>query len=370
MSKKLVSSAYSVQVIAYLSLLHYIFILYFRVHRIIVDYITRMASEPDSTSETRKLREVYPAIEPYNTGMLKVSEIHTLYYEEVGNPAGKPIVFVHGGPGGGTDSRDRQFFDPQVYRIILYHQRGAGNSTPSACLEENTTWDLVDDLEKLRNLFNIEKWVVFGGSWGSTLALSYAETHPDRVKGLILRGIFCCRRKELLWFYQDGASMIFPDAWDKFLEPIPSVEHGDLMSAYHRRLTGTDEQEKLKVATAWSVWELATSRLYIDPSYIAHATDDAKFAVAFSRIETHYFVNGAFMKEDGQLIKNADKIKDIPGVIVQGRYDVVCPAYTAWDLHKAWPKAEFHWVDDAGHSSKEVGIVHELITATDKFREL
>ncbi|CAF4062874.1 unnamed protein product, partial [Rotaria magnacalcarata] len=203
-----------------------------------------------------------------------------------------------------------------------------------------------------------------------TLALSYAETHPDRVKGLILRGIFCCRRKELLWFYQDGASMLFPDAWDKFLEPIPSVEHGDLMSAYHRRLTGTDEQEKLKVATAWSVWELATSRLYIDPSYIAHATDDAKFAVAFSRIETHYFVNGAFMKEDGQLIKNADKIKDIPGVIVQGRYDVVCPAYTAWDLHKAWPKAEFHWVDDAGHSSKEVGIVHELITATDKFREL
>ncbi|CAF3080705.1 unnamed protein product [Rotaria socialis] len=329
-----------------------------------------MSSEPDSTSETRKLREVYPAIEPYNTGMLKVSEIHTLYYEEVGNPAGKPIVFVHGGPGGGTDSRDRQFFDPQAYRIILYHQRGAGNSTPSACLEQNTTWDLVDDLEKLRNHFNIEQWVVFGGSWGSTLALSYAETHPDRVKGLILRGIFCCRRKELLWFYQDGASMIFPDAWDKFLEPIPSVEHGDLMSAYHRRLTGTDEQEKLKVATAWSVWELATSRLYIDPSYIAHATDDAKFAVAFARIETHYFVNGAFMKEDGQLIKNADKIKDIPGVIVQGRYDVVCPAYTAWDLHKAWPKAEFHWVDDAGHSSKEVGIVHELITATDKFREL
>ncbi|CAF4957297.1 unnamed protein product, partial [Rotaria socialis] len=185
-----------------------------------------MSSEPDSTSETRKLREVYPAIEPYNTGMLKVSEIHTLYYEEVGNPAGKPIVFVHGGPGGGTDSRDRQFFDPQAYRIILYHQRGAGNSTPSACLEQNTTWDLVDDLEKLRNHFNIEQWVVFGGSWGSTLALSYAETHPDRVKGLILRGIFCCRRKELLWFYQDGASMIFPDAWDKFLEPIPSVEHG------------------------------------------------------------------------------------------------------------------------------------------------
>ncbi|CAF1155049.1 unnamed protein product, partial [Rotaria sordida] len=229
---------------------------------------------------------------------------------------------------------------------------------------------LVDDLEKLRKHFNIDKWIVFGGSWGSTLALSYAETHPDRVKALILRGIFCCRRKELLWFYQDGASMIFPDAWEKFLEPIPEAEHGDLMSAYHRRLTGKDEQEMLKAATAWSVWELATSRLYLDPSYVAHATDDAKFAVTFARIETHYFVHGAFMKEDGQLIKNADKIKDIPGVIVQGRYDLVCPALTAWDLHKVWPKGELHWVDDAGHSSKEVGIVHELVTATDKFREL
>ncbi|CAF1257870.1 unnamed protein product [Didymodactylos carnosus] len=329
-----------------------------------------MSSEVTNAPEKKKLRELYPEIEPYKTGMLKVSEIHTLYYEEVGNPSGKPIVFIHGGPGGGTDARDRRFFDPQAYRIIIYDQRGAGNSTPSACLEENTTWDLVEDLEKLRKHFNIDKWILFGGSWGSTLALSYAETHPETVKALILRGIFICRRKELLWFYQDGASMIFPDAWEKFLEAIPKVEHGDLISAYHRRLTGNDEQEKLKVATAWSVWELSTSRLYVDPSYIAHATDDAKFAVTFARIETHYFVHGVFMNEDGQLLKNADKIKDIPGVIVQGRYDVVCPAYSAWDLHKVWPKGELHWVDDAGHSAKEDGIVHQLVTATDKFRDL
>jgi proline iminopeptidase len=329
-----------------------------------------MSSEANAPSKTKELRDLYPEIEPYKTGMLKVSKIHTLYYEEVGNPSGNPIVFIHGGPGGGTDPRDRRFFDPQAYRILVYHQRGAGDSTPNACLEENTTWDLVDDLEKLRKHFNVDKWVLFGGSWGSTLALAYAETHPDRVKALILRGIFCCRRKELLWFYQEGASYIFPDAWDKYLEPIPIGEQGDLMSAYHRRLTGNNEEEKLKAATAWSVWELATSRLYVDPSYIAHATDDAKFAVAFARIETHYFVHGAFMNEEGQLLKNADKIKDIPGVIVQGRYDVVCPARSAWDLHKVWSKGELHWVDDAGHSSKEVGIVHQLVTATDKFREL
>ncbi|CAF1254933.1 unnamed protein product [Adineta steineri] len=323
-----------------------------------------------TTEETKQLRDLYPEIEPYKTGMLKVSDVHTLYYEEVGNPSGKPVVFVHGGPGGGTDPRDRRFFDPEAYRIILYHQRGADDSTPHACLEENTTWDLVEDLEKLRKHVNVDKWVVFGGSWGSTLSLAYAETHPGRVKALILRGIFCCRRKELLWFYQEGASMIFPDAWDKYLEPIPIGERGDLMSAYHRRLTGSNEEEKLKAATAWSVWELSTSRLYVDPSYIAHATDDAKFAIAFARIEAHYFVNGAFMSDDEQLLKNADKIKDIPGVIVQGRYDICCPARSAWDLHKVWPKGELHFVDDAGHSTKESGIVHELVIATDKFRDL
>jgi proline iminopeptidase len=329
-----------------------------------------MSSETSATSEKKELRDLYPEIEPYKTGMLKVSEIHTLYYEEVGNPEGKPIVFIHGGPGSSSDSRDRRFFDPQAYRILLYHQRGAGDSTPTASLEENTTWDLVDDLEKLRKHFNVDRWIVFGGSWGSTLALAYAETHPDRVKALVLRGIFCCRRTELLWFYQEGASFIFPDFWDKFLEPIPAGERGDLMSAYYRRLTGNNEEEKLKAATAWSVWEMSTSRLFVDPANIARATENAKFAVAFARIEAHYFVHGAFMNEDDQLLKNADKLKDIPGVIVQGRYDVVCPARTAWDLHKVWPKGELHLVDDAGHSRKEVGIVHELITATDKFRDL
>ncbi|CAF1026678.1 unnamed protein product [Adineta steineri] len=323
-----------------------------------------------TTEETKQLRDLYPEIEPYKTGMLKVSEIHTLYYEEVGNPSGKPVVFVHGGPGGGTDPRDRRFFDPEAYRIILYHQRGAGDSTPHACLEENTTWDLVEDLEKLRKHVNVDKWIVFGGSWGSALSLAYAETHPERVKALILHGIFCCRRKELLWFYQEGASMIFPDAWDKYLELIPVGERGDLISAYHRRLTGSNEEEKLKAATAWSVWELSTSRLYVDPSYIAYATDDAKFAIAFARIEAHYFVNGAFMSDDEQLLKNADKIKDIPGVIVQGRYDICCPARSAWDLHKVWAKGELHFVDDAGHSTRESGIVHELVIATDKFRDL
>lgn len=329
-----------------------------------------MSSEVVTAPEKRKLRDLYPEIEPYKTGMLKVSEIHTLYYEEVGNPCGKPIVFVHGGPGSGTTPHVRRFFDPVAYRIIVYDQRGAGKSIPNACLEENTTWDLVEDLEKLRKHVNIDKWIVFGGSWGSTLALAYAETHSERVKALILRGIFCCRRKELLWFYQEGASMIFPDAWDKFLEPIPVVERGDLISAYYRRLTGNDEEEKLKAATAWSIWELSTSRLFVDRSHVARAIEDAKFAVTFARIEAHYFLHGAFMPEDGQLLKNADKIKDIPGVIIQGRYDVVCPARTAWDLHKVWPKGEFHWVDDAGHSYKEAGVAHELVIATDKFRDL
>lgn len=329
-----------------------------------------MSSEATTAAETRKLRDLYPEIEPYTTGMLKVCDIHTLYYEEVGNPCGKPIVFVHGGPGSGTGTRERRFFDPQAYRILIYHQRGAGNSTPTGCLEQNTTWDLVADLEKLREHFNVDKWIVFGGSWGSTLSLAYAETHPDRVKALIVRGIFCCRRKELLWFYQEGASMIFPDAWDKFVEPIPMVERGDLISAYHRRLNSKDEQERLKAARAWATWELSVSRLYVDPSHIARANDDEKFALTFACIEAHYFVHGAFMNEDGQLLKNADKIKDISGVIIQGRYDVVCPARTAWDLHMVWPKGELHWVDDAGHSMKEVGIVHQLITATDRFRDL
>jgi len=230
------------------------------------------------------------------------------------------------------------FFDPNAYRVVLFDQRGAGKSTPSASLEENTTWDLVEDIEKLRKhvnevlKINIEKWVVFGGSWGSTLALAYAETYPQRVKALILRGIFTVRRKELLFLYQEGASLLFPESWEKFLEPIPEVERFDLMSAYHRRLTGPNEAERKRCAKAWTVWELSTSRLFVSQSYIDKATDD--FSLTFARIESHYFVNGGFLKYDDQLLKEAHKLKDIPGVIVQGRYDVVCPPFTAWELKK------------------------------------
>jgi len=311
-------------------------------------------------------RTLYPEIEPYHTGKLKVSSIHDIYYELVGNPdAVQTAVFLHGGPGGGLDPSHRQFFKPTDYRVVLFDQRGSGKSIPHASLEENTTWDLVEDIEKLREHLKIEKWVVFGGSWGSTLALAYAETHPKRVKALILRGIFTLRRKEILWFYQEGASFIFPDAWYKFIEPIPEVERFDLLSAYHRRLTGPNIEERKKCAKSWTIWELSTSRLFVDQKYIDTATDD--FADAFARIESHYFVNGGFLKYDGQLLQEASKLKDIPGVIVQGRYDVVCPAISAWDLKKNWPQAELHIIPDAGHSAKEEGILSELVKACDKF---
>jgi len=288
-------------------------------------------------------RELYPPINPYMHSFLKVSDIHSLYYEQSGNPEGKPIVVLHGGPGGGCDDWYRQFFDSKVYRIILFDQRGAGKSTPHAELQDNTTWDLVSDIEKLRNHLSIDKWHVFGGSWGSTLALAYAETHSDRVKALILRGIFTLRRKELLFFYQEGSSLLFPDHWDNFLAPIPEVERGDLMSAYHRRLTGSNYDEKLKCAKAWTTWEMATSRLMVDPEAIKRGEAD-EFALAFARIECHYFVNGGWFKKDGQLIDDAHKVAHIPITIVQGRYDVVCPAYTAWDLHKAVPKSELSFL--------------------------
>jgi len=325
-----------------------------------------MASLDDAKLDRRQL---YPPISPYDEGTLQVSDLHTLSYEQSGNPTGKPVVVLHGGPGGGCDGWYRQFFDPVKYRIVLFDQRGSGNSKPHASLEHNTTWDLVEDIEKLRKHLKIETWVVFGGSWGSTLALAYAETHPGPVKALVLRGIFTLRRKELLFFYQEGASFLFPDAWDDFVAPIPEPERFDLMSAYHRRLTGPDEDLKAHCAKSWTTWEMATSRLYIDPEYIKRGADD-EFAVAFARIEAHYFVNAGFFKYDGQLIREADKIAHIPGVIVQGRYDVVCPALTAWDLHKAWPKAELHIIPDAGHSMKEEGILSELVKACDKYADL
>ncbi|KAL6076179.1 Proline iminopeptidase [Balamuthia mandrillaris] len=272
--------------------------------------------------------------------------------------------------GGGIAPYYRQYFDPEAYHIILFDQRGAGQSLPFACLEENTTWDLVSDMEKLREHLGIDTWLLFGGSWGSTLSLAYAETHPEKVKGLILRGIFTLRRKELLWFYQGGADFLFPDSWEKYIEPIPEVERGDLMSAYYRRLTGNNEEEKLACARAWSVWEMSTSRLYVDPEYIKRASEDDKFALAFARIECHYFVHGGFFHKEGQLIEDAHKIAHLPIVIVQGRYDVVCPATTAWELKKQLPSAKFHFVPDAGHSAKEPGIIHRLVEACDEFRTL
>ena len=311
-------------------------------------------------------RSLYPEIEPYDVGQLKVSDLHTLYYEQSGNPNGKPVVFLHGGPGGGTNPKCRRFFDPSVYRIVLFDQRGCGKSTPHAELTDNTTWHLVADIERLREHLGIARWQVFGGSWGSTLSLAYAQTHPDKVTELVLRGIFMLRRWELEWFYQRGCDALYPDAWEAYLAAIPETERGDLMSAYHRRLTSPDPQVRLNAARAWSVWEGATSFLYQDDAYI-HGSSEDEFALAFARIECHYFVNGGFFEHDDQLLRNVDRIRRIPAVIVQGRYDVVCPMRSAWDLHRAWPEASLHVVQDAGHSAFEPGIAHELVEATDRF---
>ena len=314
-----------------------------------------------------QLRTLYPAIEPFASGFLQVSPLHRLYYEQCGNPDGKPVVFLHGGPGAGCGPNSRRFFDPAHYHIILFDQRGCGRSTPHAELVENTTWELVADMERLRQHLGIDRWQVFGGSWGSTLALSYAQTHPQRVSELVLRGIFMLRRWELEWFYQKGCDAIFPDAWETYLAQIPEVERGDLISAYYRRLTSPDPAIRLSAAKAWSVWEASTSYLLQDAGQIqGNAVDE--FALAFARIECHYFVHGGFFEADDQLLRNASRLKDIPAVIVQGRYDVVCPARSAWDLHRAWPEADLRIVADAGHSAFEPGITDELVRATDRFR--
>jgi proline iminopeptidase len=276
-------------------------------------------------------------------------------------------VFVHGGPGGGTEPRLRRFFDPAAYRIVLFDQRGCGKSTPHAGLVDNTTWHLVSDMELLRAHLGIERWQVFGGSWGSTLALAYAERHPERVSELVLRGIFMLRRKELHWFYQEGASALFPEAWELYLEPIPPAERGDLITAYYRRLTSDDPAQRLAAARAWSIWEASTSFLLPRTEFIEHAGAE-DFSLAFARIECHYFVHGGFFARESQLLDDVARIRRIPAVIVQGRYDVVCPMFSAWELHRAWPEAEFRVVPDAGHSAYEPGIVHELVEATDAFR--
>ena len=314
------------------------------------------------------MASLYPPIEPFDSGMLKVSDIHEIYYERVGNPDGIPAVFLHGGPGGGLIPLYRQFFDPKAYHLILFDQRGAGRSTPHAELEENTTWDLVKDIEALREKFRVEKWYVFGGSWGSTLSLAYAETHPDRCLGLILRGIFLTRRRELQWFYQYGASEIFADFWERYRDEIPEAERGDFMTAYYKRLTSDDEATRLSAARAWAVWEGSTSKLYPDENLMNHWEGEHE-ALSLARIECHYFMNNSFFPTENYLIENVGKIRHIPTVIVQGRYDVVCPMTSAWELHKAFPEAEFVLCDDSGHSISEKGISSALVDATNKFRD-
>jgi len=309
---------------------------------------------------------LYPPAEPFQRGRLQVSPLHEIYFEVSGNPKGKPVVVCHGGPGGGSTPSMRRFFNPSRYQIVLFDQRGCGRSTPHAELRANTTWDLVADMEVLRTKLGIEKWQLFGGSWGSTLALAYALTHPERVTEMVLRGIFTLRREELLWFYQEGASWLYPDAWEKFIEPIPEDERGDMMGAYRKRLVGEDDNEKIAAAKAWSIWEGSTVSLHPDRARMDSFGAD-RFALAFARIENHYFTENGFFEYDGWIIDQAPKLAGIPGTIVQGRYDVVTPMKSAWELHKAWSGSQLKVVTDAGHAASEPGIIDELVKATDRY---
>lgn len=315
------------------------------------------------------MQDYFPPIEPYNIFQLKVSDIHTIHVEESGNPNGKPVIFLHGGPGGGIEPIYRQYFDPKKWRIIIFDQRGCGKSTPSSELIDNTTWDLVDDIEKIRTKLCIDKWTIFGGSWGSTLSLSYAIKHSDRCNALILRGIFMLRKKELSWFYQEGASYIYPDAWEQYLKPIPTEKQSNLIKAYYEILTGNDKKARYEAAKAWSIWEASTSKL-IQNKKSLHHFEDENIADIFARIECHFFINKGFFEYDGWLLDQIDLIRHIPCVIVQGRYDVVCPMITAWELHKKWPEANFHIVQDSGHSMLEEGIRNKLIEYTNKYANL
>jgi proline iminopeptidase len=306
---------------------------------------------------------LFPDIEPYDSGRLQVDAVHSVYYEQCGNPQGKPAIFVHGGPGGGSSTVHRRFWDPAVYRVILFDQRGCGRSRPHAELRNNTTWDLVDDMERIREHLGVDRWQLFGGSWGSTLALAYAQQHPERVTEMVLRGIFLVRQREIQWYYQEGASRLFPEAWQQYLEPIPREERDDMVGAYYRRLTSSDRAERIQAARAWSMWEGSTSRLVPDAELIKRTGDEA-FAEAFARIECHYFINGGFFQEDGQLLKNIDRIKHISATIVQGRYDVVCPAESAHDLHQAWPNSNLVIAPQSGHSALEPEITTHLLAAT------
>ncbi|MBB4065572.1 prolyl aminopeptidase [Gellertiella hungarica] len=317
---------------------------------------------------TETLRKLYPITEPYATGHLDVGDGHVIHWERVGKPGGKPAVFLHGGPGGGINPMQRGFFNPEIYDVVLFDQRGCGKSTPHANLEANTTWHLVADIERLREMVGVEKWQVFGGSWGSTLALAYAETHPERVTELLLRGVYTLTRAELDWYYQFGVSEMFPEKWERFIAPIPPEERHEMMLAYNRRLTGSDRALQIACAKAWSLWEGETITLLPDAGNSSTFVQD-DFALAFARIENHFFVNAGWL-EEGQLIRNADRLKDIPGVIIHGRYDMPCPLRYAWALHKAWPKAHFEIIEGAGHSAMEPGITDALVRATDHFAQL
>lgn len=315
------------------------------------------------------MRTLYPEIEPYDSNHFRVSARHQIYYEQCGNPQGKPVVFLHGGPGAGLVPDYRRFFDPEAYRVILFEQRGAGRSLPHASLDDNTTWHLVEDIEQLRQHFGVEQWLVFGGSWGSTLALAYAERHPERVSALVLRGIFLGRLKEIRWLYEDshGASAMMPDKWEDYLRIIPESERGDLIRAYYRRLTSTDKTLRMEAARAWSIWEASALKLLPNQKLIADFSEPEK-AIALARIECHYFMNNCFFDTDNYLLENVHRIRNIPAVIVHGRYDIICPFRNAWDLYRAWPEATLNIIADAGHSVTEPGIADALVTATDGFR--
>jgi proline iminopeptidase len=312
------------------------------------------------------VRDLFPETEPYKTFRLRVSPVHDLHVEEAGNPHGKPVIFFHGGPGAGIAPIHRRFFDPAFWRVILFDQRGSGKSTPLGELRENTTWDLVADTEAIREKLGIDRWLVFGGSWGSTLALAYAESHPERVQGLIVRGIFLGRRSEVGWTFGEGLQQIYPDAWDDFLAPLSLAERKDPMRAYHARLVNGDAAVRRAAALSWNLWEERAS--YLLPEVHPPAEEDVPAEIALARIEAHYFVNGSFFRTDGELLEKAGRIAGIPGTIVQGRYDLVCPAASAWDLHKAWPAAKIQFVRDAGHSAGEAGIVSALVEATEEFK--
>ncbi|MDC9621276.1 prolyl aminopeptidase [Xenorhabdus sp. XENO-7] len=312
-----------------------------------------------------ELRKLYPAYDAYQTGYLDTGDGHQVYWELCGNPKGKPAVFIHGGPGGGIANYHRQLFDPECYHVMLFDQRGCGRSKPHASLENNTTWHLIDDIERLRNLMGVDSWLVFGGSWGTTLSLAYAQKHPSRVSELVLRGIFLLRTQELHWYYQDGASRFFPDKWERLISILSEEEREDVMEAYRKRLMSDDPEVQLKAARLWSLWEGETVTLL--PSENADSFSEDKFALAFARIENHYFVNNGFMDNTQQLLDHIDLIRHVPAAIIHGRYDMVCQLQNAWDLAKAWPEAELHIVEGAGHSFDEAGILHQLIKATDKF---